>query len=208
MIQKGAGCMAEAFPRQGILTPDRLAQGPHLAGSLRVLPAMAQFIFRGDAAAVAEAGTVFGAPLPSAPCCASCKGTRAALWLGPDEYLLIAQEDQGPAIAAAIAAALSGMPHSLVAVGHRNVAIEIAGPQAATLLNAGCPLDLDETAFPIFMCTRTILAKAQIVLWRTASRSFHVTCWRSFTPYIWDFLIEARMRLPTHSTARTPEAPP
>jgi sarcosine oxidase subunit gamma len=41
------------------------------------------------------------------------------------------------------------------------------------------------------MCTRTVLAKAEIVLWRTAAQSFHVEAWRSFLPYVWAFLAEA-----------------
>ena len=49
------------------------------------------------------------------------------------------------------------------------------------ILNGACPLDLDMSAFPIGMCTRTVLAKADIVLWRIAEDAFHVEVWRSFT---------------------------
>jgi sarcosine oxidase, subunit gamma len=41
------------------------------------------------------------------------------------------------------------------------------------------------------MCTRTIFAKAEIVLWRRAKDSFRVEVWRSFAPYVSDFLKEA-----------------
>ncbi|HXI48279.1 MAG TPA: hypothetical protein VNH39_06790, partial [Steroidobacteraceae bacterium] len=54
---------------------------------------------------------------------------------------------------------------------------------AATILAGACPLDLDARAFPVHMCTRTVLAKAEIVLWRTAPDAFHVEVWRSFQPY-------------------------
>lgn len=87
------------------------------------------------------------------------------------------------------------MPHSLVAVSHRNAALHISGPEAATVLNAGCPLDLHKAEFPPGMCTRTLLAKAPIILWRTALPLFYMSTWRSFMPYAWDFLIEARTRL-------------
>ena len=43
----------------------------------------------------------------------------------------------------------SELPHALVEVSHRQTALEIRGPQAALLLNAGCPLDLEPGAFPV-----------------------------------------------------------
>jgi sarcosine oxidase, subunit gamma len=51
-------------------------------------------------------------------------------------------------------------------------------------------LDLDLSAFPVGMCTRTVLAKAEIVLWRTSQDVFHVEVWRSFADYVSRFLAE------------------
>jgi sarcosine oxidase subunit gamma len=59
-------------------------------------------------------------------------------------------------------------------------------------LNHGCPLDLAESAFPVGMCTRTILGKAPILLSRPEPDVFHVDVWRSFAPYAWSLLDEAR----------------
>jgi len=117
-------------------------------------------------------------------------GERAALWLGPDEQLLLGAE--GADIAAILEPVLRDLPHSLVDISHRQIALEVSGPQATLLLNAGCPLDLDPSAFPVGMCTRTVLAKAQIVLWRTSEDTFHVEVWRSFAAYVSEFLAEAR----------------
>jgi sarcosine oxidase subunit gamma len=41
------------------------------------------------------------------------------------------------------------------------------------------------------MCTRTMLAKAEVVLWRPAAEEFHLEVWRSFAPYVTQFLAEA-----------------
>ncbi|MFX8747406.1 sarcosine oxidase subunit gamma family protein, partial [Acinetobacter baumannii] len=79
----------------------------------------------------------------------------------------LAEDGAVDAIEAAFADRLGQEPHSLVDVSHRNTAIQIAGPAAADVLNAGCPLDLRLDAFPVGMCTRTLFAKAEIVLWRT-----------------------------------------
>jgi sarcosine oxidase subunit gamma len=49
-------------------------------------------------------------------------------------------------------------------------------------------LDLGE--FPVGMCTRTVLAKADIVLWRTGDDAFHLEVWRSFSGYVTGLLSE------------------
>jgi len=40
------------------------------------------------------------------------------------------------------------------------------------------------------MCTRTVLAKADIVLWRTRDDAFHLEVWRSFSGYVTGLLGE------------------
>ena len=155
------------------------------------LPPAARFILRGRPAAVEAAGTALGFALPRIACRAAGAGERAALWLGPDEWLILAPEDEGTALAAALAGAMAAAPHSLVEVGHRQDGFVLRGPRAATVLNAGCPLDLDPAAFPIGMCSRTVLAKAEIVLWRTGAEAFRVEAMRSFLPYVRGVLAEA-----------------
>jgi sarcosine oxidase subunit gamma len=59
------------------------------------------------------------------------------------------------------------------------------------VLATGCPLDLDPQAFPVGMCTRTVLAKAEIVLWRIADDAFHLEVWRSFAAYVSAVIAEA-----------------
>jgi sarcosine oxidase subunit gamma len=162
---------------------------------LRDVPRAAQFVFRGGALAASAAGAALGLELPSMACTSVRGGERAALWQGPDEWLVLAPAEQAAAIERDVAAALGDVPHALVGVGHRNVAVEVAGARAADVLNAGCPLDLDLAVFPVGMCTRTVLGKVQIVLWRTAPQVFYVNVWRSFYPYVRAFLTEAGMRL-------------
>jgi sarcosine oxidase subunit gamma len=122
---------------------------------------------------------------------AQTRGDRAALWLGPDEWLLMAAEADGSALAAALSDALGSTPASLVDVSHRQVGLLVSGPGAHELLNAGCPLDLDRAAFPVGMCTRTILAKAEILHWSTGDETFRIEVASSFAPYVVAFLAEA-----------------
>jgi heterotetrameric sarcosine oxidase gamma subunit len=41
------------------------------------------------------------------------------------------------------------------------------------------------------MCTRTIIGKAEAVLWRKAAAEYHLEVWRSFAGYVVDWLREA-----------------
>jgi sarcosine oxidase, subunit gamma len=161
-------------------------QPPLLAASpiLRPLPPASRFVLRGGPQVLAAASTALGLTLSEAPCRAAHSPDRAALWLGPDERLLIGTADASGEIAEGLQRALAGSAHSLVEVSHAFAAFEVSGPRAAQALNAGCPLDLDPASFPPDMCTRTVFAKAQVVLWRTGPETFRVETARSFAPYV------------------------
>ena len=89
------------------------------------------------------------------------------------------------------AVASSNVLHSATDISHRNTAIIVKGRGAAVAINGGCPQDLSLAAFPVGACSRTVLAKAEIVLLRTAEDTFRVECWRSFSPYVSTLLAEA-----------------
>lgn len=162
------------------------------AANLRALPSAARLAFRGREAAIGPAGEAFGVKLPREACRFNTGTGRLALWLGPDEWLLLAPATAPASIVEPMERALMGLPHALVDVSARSVGIEVAGPQAARVLNHGVPLDLHLSAFPVGMCTRTLLGKAEIVLLRTAPEAFQIDVWRSFAAYAWQYLDEAR----------------
>lgn len=162
------------------------------SATLAVLPDTSKLVFRGRPAAVDVAGRAFGVPLPRKACRFSAKSDRAAYWLGPDEWLLQAGGEAPEALFASLDAALAGQSCSLVNVSHRSEAFALSGPEAAYILNHGCPLDLSLATFPVEMCTRTIFGKATIMLSRPAPDVFHIDVWRSFAPYVWQLLDEAR----------------
>ncbi len=112
---------------------------------------------------------------------------RAALWLGPDEWLAIAPTTDTGLTDRAIAAAKDA---SVVDVSDRFIGIEVSGPRAAWSLNGFCALDLAPHTFPVGMCTRTLFGKVEIVLWRTAADTFHIEVARSLAPYVWQCLQE------------------
>ena len=165
-------------------------QGQALGGiTLAPVAPRTRLILRGEAACEA-AGAVLGLAIPRQPNRAATLGERAALWLGPDEWMLIAPVSEHQALIDLVARVVIE-PHSLVDVSHRNAALTVSGSKVEAVLNAGNPLDLDVSAFPVGMCTRTLLGKCEIILWRTGPFTFHIEAFRSFMPYVHAFLTEA-----------------
>ena len=159
--------------------------------AIKTLSPASRLAVRAAGDATAALGDAFGLPLPQDACRAGTNGSRSALWLGPDEWLLIAPEGEMPALGAWMADALGGTPASIVEVSDRNIGIEVKGEKAAEAINAFNPLDLHMDAFPVGICTRTVFGKAEIVLWRTAAETFRIEVWRSFAPYVLGCLEEA-----------------
>ena len=155
-----------------------------------VLSGLGRLSMRGGPEVLAAASDAFSLQLPREACRAAEGDARAALWLGPDEQLLLVQQSDWEATMVALTRRLAGLPHALVDISQRQVALQVAAPHVADTLSAGCPLDLHPDAFPIGMCTRTLFFKAPIVLWRTAADAFHLEVWRSFVPYVQQLLRE------------------
>ncbi|MEA3533560.1 sarcosine oxidase subunit gamma [Rhizobium sp. CC-YZS058] len=135
---------------------------------------------------VAALGAALGLALPIEPKSSASAGGRHALWLGPDEWLVI---DETEADLMGALDAVTGL-YSATDISHRNTAILIEGPGAANALNAGCPQDLSLTVFPVGACSRTVFGKSEVVLYRTSDAAFRVECWRSFSPYVFGLLAE------------------
>jgi sarcosine oxidase, subunit gamma len=171
---------------------------PIVAGpvAINAAPAAARFVLRGGGAAAERASKAFGPSLPTRPCMGAQADRRIAMWLGPDEWLLIAEAEESAALAVDLAEALRDCPNSLVDVSHRQIALTVEGSGAPRLLSAGCPLDLHPRAFPAGMVARTVLAKAEIVLWRRSGESFRLEIGRSFADYVVALLSEAARGLP------------
>lgn len=166
------------------------------ASNLEFAPAAARFILRGGANIVTRASDAFGVALPMVPRCAAQSGGRAAIWLGPDEWLVIAEAEDASAVATDLSLALQSEVHSLVDVSHRQVGLSLSGRSTVRVLSAGCPLDLHPDTFPAGMATRTLFAKAEIVLWRQADQRFRIEVGRSFADYVIALVCDAARGAP------------
>ena len=167
--------------RHGPLSGEELPNSDRVR-AIAAAPAT-RLLLRGGAEIVAPVAGVFGVAPPTKPLGSTAEGARAALWQSPDEWLLIAEEGAA-GLRRELEIALAGLFHTLVDVSHRQVGLELSGPGAARALGAYCPLDLDIEGFPVGMATRTLLAKAEIGLWRREAEHFRLEIGRSFAPYV------------------------
>lgn len=150
---------------------------------LAALPPMERRSLRCREADIARVSNILGLSLPQRAYGTSRKGNLHTLWLGPDEWLLLAENSPADQFAA-LEAALSNLPMSIVDISHRQVAFELVGDDVETCLASGCPLDLAQAAFPVGACARTLFHKAEIILWRKSAACFHIEVWRSFASYV------------------------
>jgi sarcosine oxidase, subunit gamma len=130
-------------------------------------------------------------PLPLEPNTAWEDGPRAALWLGPDEWLILGRPGDGAAIVSELEAALAGVHHSAVDVGANRVALEISGQRSKEVLSKGCSLDLDARGgWNAGRCAQTLLARVPVILQERAETT-GILVRPSFADYLVDWLIDA-----------------
>lgn len=150
------------------------------------VPFLTQVDVRMDAVLVQRAPY----PLPTTPNTAWEDGPRAALWLGPDEWLVLGPPGAGPEIAGELEGALDGLLRSIVDVSANRVAIELSGPRTKEVLSKGCALDLHPRSWRPGMCAQTMLARAQVIL-HERSETTRILVRPSFADYLVDWLIDA-----------------
>ncbi len=156
--------------------------------SIETAAPAARVSLRANAKEAAKLTKPLGLKLPTKPLTTTTSKSRTALWLGPDEWLII---DQVPTSITVLMKNLASEKCSHVDVSHRNTAIIVSGKGVENVINAGCPRDLSLAAFPVGCCSRTIFGKIEIVLWRQDSETFHIEVWRSFSDYLWTYLLDA-----------------
>jgi sarcosine oxidase, subunit gamma len=176
--------------RTPVLTAARLEKDA--TASVAPLAPIARFALRIRVASATELGHVgpFRFDTPINTCVV--ENSLVSARLGPDEWLLLDSIDARAHLEEDLNTALFGRFFSLVDIGHRDAGVAVAGDHAREVINAGCPLDLHNEAFPPLSATRTIFGKAEIVLFRPGMEAlYRVECSRSFAPYVFALLEEA-----------------
>ena len=127
-------------------------------------------------------------PLPIEPNTAVDDGRRAALWLGPDEWLILGPPGAAREIGAELDAAFAHVDRSAVDVSANRVAIELTGAARFDLLAHVCPLDLDPRVWATGRCAQTLLGRAQVIL-QERTETTGILVRPSFADYVVDLVL-------------------
>jgi sarcosine oxidase, subunit gamma len=149
-----------------------------------------------DRAFMAAVGRVLDLLLPSEPGASAAKARIAALWLGPDQWLVTCPAGEVSGLVGSLREALAEVHAAITDVTDGRVAFGVAGPSARDVLAKGCPLDLHPRAFPPGSCAQSLLAKASVLIHLLdddpeRGPSFDIYVARSFAHYAWMWLEDA-----------------
>ncbi len=167
--------------------------------AIREVPFAAQVNLRGnpaDAAFVKRARATLGCDLPIAANTWNAGDASSVLWLGPDEWLVVASDRVGETMEAKLRSGLDCLHFSVVDQSANRTIIEVAGAEARILLAKGCPLDLHRSAFGPPQVAQTLLAKSQMILQCLDERpAFRLYVRLSFAAYLSEWLLDAAAEL-------------
>ena len=125
----------------------------------------------------------FAAPVENA---VSAWNDRDVLWLGPDEWLVVAEPKAAPTIVRELEDALSGHHHSILDVSANRIVFQLI--DGLEVLSSGCGLDLHPTRWRPGMCAQTLFGQAQVILHQRDERTTRVCVRPSFERYVIDRL--------------------
>ncbi len=115
---------------------------------------------------------------------------NGALWMSPDELMILRAHDEAEATAATLAEALGGL-HALVAnVSDSRAVFRLSGegPAVREVLAKLSPADLRQTALPPGRVRRTRLAQVPAAFWFAGDDEAVLVCFRSVAGYVLDLL--------------------
>lgn len=190
--------MTDASQRRHGLEPAIADLGRHRPATagvgIRVRDDLGHVNLRGRAADerfVAAVEQCLGQRLPVDPNTCT-NGDHCLCWLGPDEWLILTDAGNLPALTASLEAALSGLHAAVNQVSGGQLALELSGPAVRDVLARGCTLDFHPRVFTAGKCAQSGLAKASVVFaLPEAEEVFYVVVRRSFADYLLRWLHHA-----------------
>ena len=128
---------------------------------------------------------------PPEPNTATTWNGRDALWLGPDEWLIVGRPGTEGSIQRELEGVMTDHHHSVVDVSANRVVFELHDA-ALEQLSSGCGLDLRPARWRPGMCTQTLFGCAQVILHQLDERTTRVFVRPSFAGYFVDRLGAAK----------------
>lgn len=141
-----------------------------------------------DAAVASAVKAAVGSEMPDVR-----KATETALWMSPDELLLLTPYGEAGATVSKLTDALSGVHHLAVDVSDARTMFKLEGDAAREVLAKGAPVDLARDKFAKGDLRRTRISHIAAAFWQSGDNPdvFEIICFRSYATYLWEWLEES-----------------
>ena len=135
---------------------------------------------------------VVGTGLPTEPNTFAVSGNRLVIWLGPDEWLILAEDGAAESIVAILDIPEAG--HVAVTnVSDAYGGIIMAGPHCRDVLAKHCALDLHPSSFSPGTARQTLLSRAAATLMCLEENRFRILGKSSYMRYILELVQDAAL---------------
>ncbi len=118
------------------------------------------------------------------------RGERITLWLGPDEWLVVAPGDGADLLVAEVDASLAPAHRSVLDLSANRVVLQLSGAAVEEVLATDCPIDLHPRVWTPGRCAQTLVMGVPAILARHDDRT-HVFVRPSFAEHLVDRLLDA-----------------
>ena len=162
--------------------------------SLREITTRGMIDLRGlpsDRKFMAAAKEVLGFDLAKTPRSSNTFGDVKALWLSPDQWLILCARENAPALAADLAKAVEKTHALAVDVSDMRSIIRVEGERAREVMMKGCSLDFADTDFTPGYVRRVRFAEIAALFNIVDDNTVDLYVFRSYANYAWDFLLKA-----------------
>jgi sarcosine oxidase subunit gamma len=133
--------------------------------------------------------------LPAGCGAVSGTGDTSVLWLGPEEFLVLApteaHESLGGHLPQALREALGNGEGQVVDLSANRTTFELTGPRARAVLEKGCSLDLHPRVLKVGTALSTEIGNIPVVLWKTGEEAFRLFPRASFADFLGRWLLDA-----------------
>ena len=122
-------------------------------------------------------------------------GDTSVLWLGPEEFLVVApleaHESLGGDLIPALREALADGEGQVVDLSANRTTFDLTGPRSRAVLEKGCSLDLHPRVLKAGTALSTEIGNIPVVLWKTGEESFRIFPRASFADFLGRWLLDA-----------------
>lgn len=131
-------------------------------------------------------------PLPITANTFSETEDKTVLWLGPNEWLVVALAANCFELVSELQTKLTNVFSAVTDVSGAYTVLEVSGNSARALLLKGSPLDLHHRVFSVGQCAQSVMAKTNVILWQTHDKPvYKIIVRRSFADYLGLWLLDA-----------------